>query len=162
MRFDFEQTFGDDYLYFSAEALSDERSDADTEDIVELLGLEPGDSLLDAPCGHGRISNRLAARGVTVVGVDASGRFLELARDGAPEEIEYHQGDLRSLPVVGPFDAALSWFTSFGYFDDPDNCQVLSEYRRLLRPGGRLLIDMHNRDEIARRFTPAPSAMSSG
>jgi SAM-dependent methyltransferase len=33
---------------------------------------------------------------------------------------------------------------------------VLAEYRRVLRPGGRLLVEMHNRDEFVRRFTPAP------
>jgi hypothetical protein len=33
---------------------------------------------------------------------------------------------------------------------------VLAKYRRVLRPGGRLLIEMHNRDEFVRRFTPTP------
>jgi SAM-dependent methyltransferase len=62
--------------------------------------------------------------------------------------------------VDGPFDAALSWFTSFGYFDDDGNRRVLSEYRRVLRPGGRLLIEMHNRDQFVRHFTPAPFSHS--
>jgi cyclopropane fatty-acyl-phospholipid synthase-like methyltransferase len=66
MRFDFEETFGDDYLYFSASRLTDEQSDRDTDDIVRILDLHPGDAVLDAPCGHGRISERLAARGLQV------------------------------------------------------------------------------------------------
>ena len=84
MRFDFEETFGDDYLYFYRQMLTDEVSDGDTDDIVALLGLAPGDSVLDAPCGHGRISNRLADRGCEVVGVDASERFLAVAREAGP------------------------------------------------------------------------------
>lgn len=154
-RFDFEDLFGDDYLYFYAEQLTDEHNDADTQVIIDALELEPGTSVLDAPCGHGRISNRLAARGMNVVGVDSSTLFLERARTtGSPAEYLY--GDMRKLPVEGPFDVALSWFTSFGYFDDAENRGVLREYQRVLRPGGRLLIEMHNHDEFVRRFTPAP------
>jgi SAM-dependent methyltransferase len=155
MRFDFEETFGDDYLHFSAARFTDEVNGRDAEDVVRLLGLGAGMSVLDAPCGHGRISNLLAARGLEVVGVDASALFLDVARE-AGTSVDYRLGDLRELPVEGPFDAALSWFTSFGYFDDDGNRQVLREYRRVLRPGGRLLIETHNRDEIVRRFTPAP------
>jgi SAM-dependent methyltransferase len=69
--FDFDEIFGDDYLYFYEHQLRDEQSERDTDDIVRFLDLHPGDSVLDAPCGHGRISNRLAARGMRVVGVDA-------------------------------------------------------------------------------------------
>jgi SAM-dependent methyltransferase len=155
VRFDFDATFGEDYLYFYAGYLSDELNDRDTDDVVALLRLAPGDMILDAPCGHGRISNRLAARGIDVVGVDASELFLQLAREGGAG-VNYRVGDLRDLPVEGPFDAVLSWFTSFGYFDDDGNRKVLAEYRRVLRPGGRLLIEMHNRDQFVRRFTAAP------
>lgn len=159
-RFDFEATFGEDYLYFYADFLSDEHNDADVDAIVSILGLEGGESILDAPCGHGRISNRLAARGMRVVGIDATELFLTRARqDGS--SAEYLHGDIRALPVDGPFDVALSWFTSFGYFEDDENRQVLSEYRRVLRPGGRLLIEMQNHDEFVRRFTPAPFSMTT-
>jgi SAM-dependent methyltransferase len=156
VRFDFDEIFGDDYLYFSQAEL-DEQAERDTDDVVRFLDLHPGDSVLDAPCGHGRISNLLATRGMRVVGVDASELFLDLARAGAGDApVAYHPGDLRDLPVAGPFDAAVSWYSSFGYFDDAGNRAVLAEYRRVLRPGGKLVMDMHNRDEIVRRFTPAP------
>jgi SAM-dependent methyltransferase len=154
-RFDFDATFGEDYLYFYADFLTDEHNDADVDAIVSILGLDGGERILDAPCGHGRISNRLADRGMSVVGVDATELFLARARESG-SSVEYVHGDIRALPVDGPFDVALSWFTSFGYFDDEENRQVLSEYRRVLRPGGRLLIELHNHDEFVRRFTPAP------
>jgi SAM-dependent methyltransferase len=155
MTFDFEDVFGDDYLHFYASQLTDERNDREADEIVSLLGLRDGDTVLDAPCGHGRISNRLAQRGMHVVGVDASTRFLEIARE-AGTEADYRRGDFRQLPVDGPFDAAISWFTSFGYFGDDENRQVLAEYRRVLRPGGQLLLETQNHDEFVRRFTPAP------
>jgi len=155
VRFDFEETFGDDYLHFYGDELSDERNDRDTAEIVSLLGLRPGHVVLDAPCGHGRISNRLAERGMHVVGVDASTPFLQVARE-AGAKVNYRLGDLRELPVDGPFDAVISWFTSFGYFEDEGNRRVLAEYRRVLRPGGRLVLETQNHDEFVRRFTPAP------
>lgn len=69
----------------------------------------------------------------------------------------YVVGDLRRLPVDGPFHAVLSWFTSFGYFDDDENRTVLAEYRASPAfPGGRLLIETQQRDEFVRRFTPRP------
>ena len=95
-----------------------------------------------------------------MVGVDASEHFLELARSDG-ESVDYRLGDMRALPVDGPFDAVVSWFTSFGYFDDDGNQQTLREYRRVLKPGGQLLIEMHNRDEIVRRFTPAPFGLTT-
>jgi len=159
-RFDFEATFGEDYLYFYADFLSDEHNDADVEAIVSILGLVGNETVLDAPCGHGRISNRLAERGLSVVGVDATELFLDRAREYG-SSAEYVHGDIRALPVDGPFDVALSWFSSFGYFDDDENRQVLYEYRRVLRPGGRLLIEMQNHDEFVRRFTPAPFSMTT-
>ncbi|MEY2451540.1 MAG: hypothetical protein QOD92_1114 [Acidimicrobiaceae bacterium] len=159
-RFDFEETFGENYLYFYADFLSDEHNDADVDAIVSALDLRGGERILDAPCGHGRISNRLAERGMSVVGVDATDLFLDRARERGGS-VEYLHGDIRSLPVDGPFDVALSWFTSFGYFDDAENQQVLAEYRRVLRPGGRLLMELHNHDEFVRRFTPAPFSITT-
>ena len=75
-----EELFDEDYLYFYADVLGAERSDGDAELIARLLDLKPGIRVLDVPCGEGRISGRLAARGCDVVGIDATARFVGLAR----------------------------------------------------------------------------------
>lgn len=80
--FDADGLFDDDYLYFFARPL-EERGDADTDLIWNLLGLEPGMEVLDLACGHGRISNRLAQRGCRVTGLDATAAFLDYARQDA-------------------------------------------------------------------------------
>ncbi len=165
MHFDLEGTFGDDYLYFYEESIDDEHSDADCAEILGLLGLESGSAVLDAPCGHGRLARRLAAAGLQVTGVDVTRAYLEQARaepalpTGATGTLTYLQGDLRQLPVGGPFDAVVCWLNSFGYYDDDDCHRVLAEFHRVLRPGGRVAIDTMHHDGGVRHFTPAPDAV---
>jgi SAM-dependent methyltransferase len=161
MGFDVAATFGDDYLYFYAESIDDSHSDDDAAEIVGRLELPPGARLLDAPCGHGRIARRLAAAGFDVTGVDLSDPYLAMARADAvvPRgSLSFLQGDLRALPVAGPFDAVVCWFTSFGYYDDRDCHRVLAEFHRVLRPGGTVLIETLHHDGVVRHFTAAPDA----
>src|SRR5579864_6822389 len=53
--------------------------------LMDELGLRPGMRVLDVGCGPGRHARALAARGIEVVGLDVSERFVALAREGAPE-----------------------------------------------------------------------------
>jgi ubiquinone/menaquinone biosynthesis C-methylase UbiE len=63
---------------------------------------------------------------------------------------------MRSLPwPKNRFDRVISWFTSFGNFDDTDNRTVLSEAHRVLRPRGRLLLENNNLAELLPRWLPA-------
>lgn len=145
--FDFDQVFGDDYLHFSEDMLTDERSDVEVDLIVPLLELQPGMRVLDVPCGHGRIANRLAQLHFEVVGVDSSASFLDLARRAA-RPVDYRLADMRELTPDGPFDAVINWFTSFGYFDDATSRGMKASWRRVLRPGGKLVIDHQNRQRL--------------
>jgi SAM-dependent methyltransferase len=150
--------FGEDYLYFYEDWLDDELSDTQAELLWTTLNLSDGSEVLDVPCGHGRIANRLAARGARVTGLDADPYFLERARTDASArgvDVEYVQGDMRELPWSERFDAVVNWFTSFGYFDDEGNKAWLETVRGTLKPGGRLVIDVHSRDVFMRNRMPA-------
>jgi SAM-dependent methyltransferase len=156
-RFDTDEIFDEDYLYFFAEAL-EERADAQAELIWRLLGIEPGMEVLDLACGYGRIANRLAERGARVTGLDRTPLFLDVARRDAAErgvEVEYVEGDMRELPWEERFDRVVSWFTSFGYFDDEANRAVLGGVHAALRPGGVLLVECNNLAELLPRWLPA-------
>ena len=162
MQFDLEGTFSDDYPYFYAESIDDEHSDADTAEILSLLELPAGSRILDAPCGHGRIARRLAAAGMEVTGVDLSPAYLERARSDphtSANAVTYVEGDVRHLPVEGPFDAVVCWLNSFGYYDDTDCHRVLEEFHRVLRPEGKVAIDTMHHDGGVRHFVPAPEAV---
>jgi SAM-dependent methyltransferase len=162
---DREQIFDEDYLYFYEPWQSEETNDREAELVWELLELQPGDDVLDLACGHGRIANRLAQRGAEVTGLDATPMFLELARDDAERrgvEVEYVEGDMRELPWTDRFDAVLSWFTSFGYFDDADNRRVIEQAHLSLKEGGRFLIENNNPAAVIRSFLPAQVSERDG
>lgn len=163
--FDTEGLFDEDYLYFYQDFLTDEHSDAQTELIWQLLRLEPGMRVLDLACGHGRIANRLAARGCQVTGLDATPLFLDHARADAARrgvEVEYVHGDMRVLPWTGYFDRVINWFTAFGYFDDPDNREVLNQVARAVKPGGQVVFELLNRDWLIRQFQPVRLSAQQG
>jgi SAM-dependent methyltransferase len=115
----------------------------------KALRLAPGARLLDVGCGPGRHAAELSRRGVEVVGVDISERFLRVARDTAPDA-RFVRADARALPCASVFDAAISLCQgAFGLnrvgdasetsAPDPD-LAVLSQIRTALKPGGRLAL----------------------
>ncbi|HEX4794715.1 MAG TPA: class I SAM-dependent methyltransferase [Humisphaera sp.] len=80
-----------------------------------------------------------------MVGLDRSAVALQRAkRESAP--IAYVQGDMRHLPFrAGSFDAIICLWQSFGYFDADANEAILAQARNLLRPRGRLVLDVYHR-----------------
>jgi SAM-dependent methyltransferase len=109
------------------------------EDERVVRALLPVGSVLDVPCGDGRLSARLAAAGYDVTGVDVSAEAVGRAR-ATGAHARFLEGDLRALPD-GPFDGVLSWGNSFGYLTPAETVRSLAEFRRVLRPGGRLVLE---------------------
>jgi SAM-dependent methyltransferase len=169
--FDAAAMYDDDYLHFFASSgdgsapthgpvVGTAYAATSTADIVwRLLDLQPGMSVLDLACGHGTLANALAARGCTVTGLDSSAVFLDRARTDAAAmgvDVEYVSGDMRRLPAwTGRFDRLVNWTTAFGYFDDTTNRNVLAEIARVLRPGGRMAMDLDNMAKFLASYTPS-------
>ncbi len=147
----FERTFDRAWLDVYAHR-NDHEAVERTPHIQSLLSLRAGQSVLDVGCGAGRYARAFAARGFRVTGIDLSRDMIEEARrqspllPGAPS---YMVCDARRLPFYGQFDAAISMFTSFGYFDArADDRAMLSGIHRALRTGGRLLLDYLNTPQV--------------
>ena len=143
--------FDDDYLRIYLPQLTPERTEAETRFIASSLGLPSGGRVLDLACGVGRHAIGMAKLGHRVTGVDFNARYLEIAAadaGAAGVQVEWRAGDMRELGDVRAFDAAYSYFTSFGYFSDDDNERVLAGVARAVRPGGRFLLEMANRDYL--------------
>jgi SAM-dependent methyltransferase len=157
--FDLETVFEvDDYLFVYRDELTAERSDAEIATLTQLLELDSPMRILDLACGFGRHANRLAALGHAVTGVDLMPGFLEIARRKAAAmgvQVDYRQGDMLCVSFTEEFDRVLLLFTSFGYFADDENEQVIANMARALKPGGRLMFDVPNRDTILVGLPPA-------
>ncbi len=148
----------DDYLYFYSEALTDERSEAEVRALVSLLALDKPMQILDLACGYGRHTNRLAALGHTLTGIDLMAGFIDMARQDAQQrkvDVVYRQGDMRDIDFHEEFDRVMLLFTAFGYFVDEGNLQVLVNVQKALKPGGLLVFDSHNRDALLKYMHPS-------
>jgi SAM-dependent methyltransferase len=117
--------------------------------LVARLDLSPGARVLDVGCGPGRHAHELAVRGIEVVGLDVSERFVALATADAPPGATFVRDDARAMTFDAEFDAAISLCQgAFGlggpgpFPGDPQNlgadAAVLDGIRRALRPGGRV------------------------
>jgi ubiquinone/menaquinone biosynthesis C-methylase UbiE len=147
--------FSDFYLRAYVDDARADAAEAQALAAARLAGVPDGGELLDVPCGFGRHSVPLARSGYRVTGVDRSPALLEEARRRAGGERwpKLVQADYRELPFADEsFDGAINLFTSLGYLGDEADTHVLAEISRVLRPGGRLVIEILHRDRLVRQF----------
>jgi SAM-dependent methyltransferase len=143
--------FDDDYLRIYRPMFTAEGTSTEVDFIEGALAPPAGGSVLDLGCGYGRHANALAQRGFAVTGLDFNAHYLDIAAQEASTagvSVTWRTGDMRALGFDREFDGVYSFFTSFGYYDDEENELVIDGIARALKPGGRFLIDMVNRDGI--------------
>jgi SAM-dependent methyltransferase len=146
----FVDLFDEDYLR-TLPFLTPQATQGEAEFVIETMSLAPGSSVLDLGCGYGRHAMELAARGIHVVGLDLSTPLLVRGGEEAHRRgltINFVRGDMRELDFDNQFDATYCLFSTFGYFDDETNKKTLSNVAKALKPGGKLLVEILNRDYI--------------
>ncbi len=138
----------------------DHQTESQVEGALRLLEISSPLRLLDLACGYGRHTLSLRKKGFEAVGLDLSQTLLARAARDSEKVGEaappFQCADMRVLPYAsGAFDAVLSLFTSFGYFEDEaDDQTVLNEVARVLRPGGKFFLDVLNKEWLMAHFTP--------
>jgi SAM-dependent methyltransferase len=122
--------------------------------LAYYLDLPPGSLVLDLPCGWGRLRPWLLEKGYRIVGGDLSP--LNLARHKNEHPGNVVRLDLRRLPFrQGCAHGVFCAYTSWGYFaSDEENLQQLSEFARVLKPEGVLLLDLTGRRHLKKLVAP--------
>jgi ubiquinone/menaquinone biosynthesis C-methylase UbiE len=110
--------------------------------LVDLAGVGPGDRVVDIGCGPGLFLRAAAERGATAVGVDPSAQMRRLAQRRVPARLRpvvtVVEGTAEHLPLDDGAVTVAWAVASFHHWADPN--AGLAEVRRVLAPGGRLLI----------------------
>jgi SAM-dependent methyltransferase len=142
-----------------------ERADQEVEQLLSLTGLNTGPEsgsesrgvVADLCCGQGRHSLALAGRGYSVTAVDRNTEFLAEAKRRAADQnlqIQFVESDMRDFRAETAFDLIISLFSSFGYFDEAGDRQVLGQVFASLNPGGQLVIEIMGQQVLRRIFQP--------
>jgi SAM-dependent methyltransferase len=120
-------------------ALQEERAEELAQRVRKLLGPFTGtEAVLDSGCGTGALAFALAPHVAEVVGVDVNAEYLEAARQNAPENVRFVEGDATALPFgYGEFDIA-ACYRVLHHVRRPE--LAVSELARVTRLGGRLFV----------------------
>lgn len=146
----FVDLFDEDYLR-TLPFLTPQATQSEAEYVINAMNLAPGAQVLDLGCGYGRHAMELAARGFHVVGLDLSTPLLVRGGEEAHRRgltINFVRGDMRELDFENQFDGVYCLFSTFGYFDDETNKKTLQNVARALKPNGKVLVEILNRDYV--------------
>jgi SAM-dependent methyltransferase len=140
----YENFFRGVALDFWRKAVTPEQTRADVDFLETALQLPPGGRILDNPCGNGRHSLELAARGYRVTGVDLSTESVAEAKATAASrglDAEFLQQDMRAIDANAEFDGAFCFGNSFSYIDYAGSCAFVAAVSRSLKPGARFALE---------------------
>jgi SAM-dependent methyltransferase len=157
--------FDHDYRRVLAPFHGEAQTRTEVAAIRELGEIAQGDRILDLGCGWGRHLAHFRRAGHDVIGIDGSLALLAEVRrtEGAGSNARPAAGktplvcgDMRALPLSsGTFDVTVNIATALGVLlRDAEAVATLSEVRRVLRPGGRFLLEGMHRDEVVARYAP--------
>ena len=136
--------------------ISTQETNAQLKFYIEKLNLKKGKSFLDCPIGIGRIAIPLAKKGIQITGVDITPSYIGELQERISKikiPMKLFLQDMRKIDFENEFDAVGNLWTSFGYFEkESDNMLVLKKLYKALKPGGKFVIQVINRDWIMKNF----------
>jgi SAM-dependent methyltransferase len=135
-------------------------------EVAYLVANGVGGRVVDLCCGFGRHTLALRERGVDAVGIDLSHELLAQARalpGGERLDGRLVRGDAQRIPMVaGAASAVIVMFSSFGYFGEEGDRDVLREIARTLRPRGRVVLDLMNPARVRAELVPHSRSEARG
>ncbi|HLA59588.1 MAG TPA: class I SAM-dependent methyltransferase, partial [Puia sp.] len=124
--------------------------------LLDILQPPANSKMIDVGCGAGRHSRELAKRGHDVIGIDLSLQNIRQAKKYTSPSLLFVQHDMRKNFGKAHFDYVFNLFTSFGYFkDDKEHELVLRNMVSSLKPGGKLVLDYLNIYHAEKNLVPS-------
>jgi len=153
--------FDEIYLLTDARSVCDETvTRLEVDVICKLFPMETGHRILDLCGGHGRHSLELCNRGFTFCTLlDYSQVLIDIAIEKVREHdypVKVICCDARKIDLPSEkYDRVLILGNSLGYIQQPDaDGEIMTEAHRVLRPGGRLLVDVTDGAAVKKSFNP--------
>lgn len=113
---------------------------------ADLVRAQGGGPVVDVGCGTGRITGHLHKLGSDAFGIDLSPGMIDVARRDHPG-VRFDLGSMTDLALADASVTGLVAWYSLIHIPDDDISSVLTHFRRVLRPGGPLLLSFHVGDE---------------
>lgn len=138
----FENWFDTEYYHLLYSHRNDEEAQQFISRLIAFLALKENAKVLDVACGKGRHSRYLAQCGMDVTGIDLSENNIRYAQQFTHEKLRFANWDMRKPFAENTFDVVVNLFSSFGYFDDPDDDKrAVNAMKTALKPNGYLVLD---------------------
>ncbi len=131
----------------------------EVEQVIKRTKTPKRARVLDLACGIGRHSIEFAKKGFEVTGLDYSKPYIASAKRSASQEkvkVQFVKGDMKNLRphfASENFDLVVSLYNSFGYFKSrKDDFRMLQEVHRVLKPGGKFVLNTLNGEGVKKRL----------
>lgn len=149
--------FDDNFAHLLLERADKDYLQQQVSFIIDELALKPSAVLFDQCCGTGELSLAMARKGIQVIGVDQSQSYILHAEKKAKNEglgCAFYCADAFDFVPKLLCDAAVNWYTSFGYSDDDSvNQKMLQRVYQCLKYGGKFILDYTNPTFIFKNFS---------
>lgn len=119
--------------------------------LIKLLTNKESGSICDFCCGVGDILSGFEKNNFETYGVDFSEEYVQKANDKYKQK-NVKQGDALLIDFKKQFDVCINWFSSFGYFDDEKNQQLLNNMSQHTKEGGKVVLEIYNTYDIIKNF----------
>lgn len=145
----YKSWFDTEYYHLLYQYRDDHEARGFMSNILHHLNPEPKSKVLDLACGRGRHARFMSERDLEVTGLDLSENNIQFASRFERDNLRFIQGDMSEDIGTADYDFIFNLFTSFGYFEKPEqSSQAMQNIAKALKPGGKLVIDFMNVEKV--------------